>query len=80
MFLELIGWLGACMVLFAYGLLSMKKLASTGYVYQGMNVLGALLLAFYTWEKNAVPSSFLNILWCFIGIAAMTAAYRARKS
>jgi len=57
----------------------MKKLLPTGYIYQGMNVVGALLLAVYTYEKGAIPSSFLNIVWCMIGLAAIAAAYRARK-
>jgi len=77
MWLEAMGWLGACLVLFAYGFLSMKKLSASGYIYQGMNVVGALILAFYTWQKGAIPSSFLNIVWCFIGVVAVVAAYRA---
>lgn len=79
MFMEILGWLGACMVLLAYALLSMRKLSATGYAYQGMNIAGALMLAVYTWEKGAIPSSFLNIVWCFIGLAAITAAYRTKK-
>lgn len=80
MLLEIIGWLGALLVLGAYALLSMKKLSPNGYAYHAINIGGAGLLAVYTYSKGAMPSALLNIIWCGIGIGAMVAAYRAKNS
>lgn len=77
--MELLGWVGALMVIAAYALISMQKITASGFSYQGMNVVGALLLAVYTWQKGAIPSSFLNIVWCVIGMVAIVAAIRARR-
>ena len=78
MVLEAMGWLGACLVLGAYALLSLRKIPSNSYSYQGMNIAGAFLLALYTLEKNAIPSFLLNIVWCFIGLFAVVSLRRGR--
>lgn len=77
MIMEIIGWAGAVLVLGAYGLLSMKLLASDRYAYHVINIVGAGMLGAYTYSKDAIPSALLNITWCFIGVAAMVGIYRA---
>ena len=79
MAIEILGWVGALLVLGAYGLLSLKKIISSGYLYQGMNIAGAFLLAIYTLEKNAVPSFLLNIIWSIIGISAVVMQLRGSR-
>ncbi|MDX2112814.1 MAG: hypothetical protein SFW63_03670 [Alphaproteobacteria bacterium] len=79
MLFETMGWVGMVLVLGAYGLLAAKKIESDTLVYHGMNIIGALLLAVYTYWKDALPSAALNIIWCFIGLYALRGILRARK-
>lgn len=79
MMMEIIGWAGAVMVLGAYALLSMKIISSNSYLYHVINVIGAGMLAYYTYSKDAIPSALLNITWSFIGVAAMVGIYRAMR-
>ncbi len=76
---EALGWVGMVLVLGAYGLLSAKKIQSDTLVYHGLNIIGALLLAVYTYWKDALPSAALNIIWCFIGLYTLRGILRARK-
>lgn len=79
LFLEILGWIGAFLVLGAYALLSARRIESSGYLYQGMNVLGALTLAAYTWSKGAAPSALLNVVWCAIGMGAIFSIWRGAR-
>lgn len=78
-FLESLGWLGAALVLGAYGLLSMKKLRAESYTYHSMNIVGAALLGFYAVWKSAWASLFINGTWAVIGACAVLALWRKRQ-
>jgi len=73
---DLLGWMGAVLLLSAYGLLSFRKLAAQGFVYQGMNMAGSSLLAVNTGYHGAFPSTAVNVVWIFIAIAALINANR----
>ena len=66
-----LGWVGAVLLLSAYGLLSFGKLSARGLVYQGMNVAGSLLLAVNTGYHRAFPATAVNVVWIFIAAAAL---------
>jgi len=69
-FVNVIGWIGAALVLIAYGLLSIKWLAGNSYSYQALNVTGAILLVINSYYLGAYPSVGVNAAW--VGIAALT--------
>jgi hypothetical protein len=64
------GWLGAAVLLFAYALVSFKKMRPDAGAYQLMNALGSALLIVNTLYYRAFPSAFVNLIWIFIAIAA----------
>ena len=68
---DLLGWIGAFLLLLAYALVSFKRLAADSLVYQGLNVTASILLAINTLYHQAYPSSFVNIVWTFIAIFAI---------
>lgn len=76
---ETVGWTGALLVLGAYGLLSLKKVAGDSTTYQGMNIGGSLLLAMYAFWKDASASLLVNIAWMAIGVSAIVMSLRSRK-
>jgi hypothetical protein len=73
---DLLGWIGAFLLLLAYALVSFKKLAADSLAYQGLNVAASILLAINTIYHRAFPSSFVNIVWTFIAIFAILTVTR----
>ena len=71
-----LGWIGAILLLLAYGLVSFKKLAADSLAYQGMNVAASILLAINTLYHRAYPSSFVNIVWTLIAFFAIFTVVR----
>ena len=67
---ELAGWAGALLILFAYLLLSMGKLTGQSLTYQIMNIVGAAGFVINGWWHGALPSAALNVLWLLIGAIA----------
>lgn len=67
-FVEIIGWIGALLILLSYGLLTMRRLSTESAAYQWMNLVGAACLIVNGGWNGAFPSVFLNVVW--LGIAA----------
>jgi hypothetical protein len=74
---NLLGWVGAIILLGGYGLISFKNYSGNSVVYQSLNVVGSALLIINTIYFGAYPSAFVNVIW--IGIAIL-AIVRIRKN
>ena len=75
------GWIGAMLILAAYGLLTAGRLTARSPAYQWMNVGGAGALIVYSAWKQAWPSAVLNLVWAGIGLVALwNIARRARSA
>ena len=72
---DLVGWLGAGLLLTAYGLVSFKKLRPDVGFYQFLNAAGSCCLIVNTVFYRAYPSAFVNVIWIIIAILA---SYRIR--
>ena len=77
---EVVGWAGAALILFAYLLLSAGRLSGQSLVYQGMNVVGAAGFVINGWWHGALPSASLNVLWLLIGAVASWRILKKRGS
>jgi hypothetical protein len=77
---EIVGWVGAALILLAYLLLSAGKLTGQSLVYQGMNVVGAAGFVINGWWHRALPSAALNVLWLLIGAFASWRILKRRGS
>jgi hypothetical protein len=69
--IEVVGWIGAVLILIAYGLLSAGKLTGRSALYQGMNVVGAAGFVVNSGLNGALPSAALNVIWIGIGVYAL---------
>lgn len=67
-FIELVGWLGALLVLGAYILVSAGRLSGSSVVFQWMNALGAAFFVLNTWCM--APS----LPWCSTSSGALSAS------
>ncbi|MCY7279845.1 MAG: hypothetical protein LH610_02945 [Sphingomonas bacterium] len=78
--MEVVGWIGAILILAGYGLLTASKVTAKSPSYQWMNVVGALgFIANSAWN-GAWPSAVLNIIWVGIGAVALIGIFAKRRA
>jgi inner membrane protein involved in colicin E2 resistance len=77
---EIVGWAGAALILFAYLLLSAGKFTGQSLAYQAMNVVGAAGFIVNGWWHGALPSATLNVLWLMIGLFASIRILKRRRA
>jgi hypothetical protein len=75
---EVIGWLGAACVLWAYYLISSGKITGESLFFQWINFIGAIMLIVHTLYVEAYPSAFVNIVWLLISIMGLWKLYRKK--
>lgn len=68
---DILGWIGAALVLGAYGLVSLGKLPSTSALWAGMNIVGAASLAASAALDRRWPFVVLNSVWLMIGVVSL---------
>lgn len=76
-FVEVVGWIGAIVILAAYGMLSAGKLDGKSAIYHVLNIVGAAGFVINSGYNGALPSAVLNVIWIGIGIYGLV-RYRAR--
>ena len=69
--MEAVGWIGAVLILTAYGMLTAGKLTGKSPAYQWMNVIGAMGFIANSGWNGAWPSAILNVIWVGIGVVAL---------
>ena len=74
--IEIIGWVGAALILGAYALLSAGKLRAESFTYHCMNILGAVGFVINSGWNGALPSAAMNVVWIGIGVYAL---YQMRR-
>jgi hypothetical protein len=67
-FIDILGWIGAVVVLTAYLLVSSNKIDGKSVIFQLLNLIGASLLIINTVALKAYPSAFVNVIWSGIAI------------
>ena len=65
--IDIIGWLGAVLLLTAYFLISSNRIKGASKSYQVLNLIGSGALIVNSAFYRAFPSAFVNVIW--IGIA-----------
>ena len=69
--IEVIGWIGATLIVGAYALLSAGKLEGDSRTYHLMNIVGAIGFVVNSGWNGALPSAAMNVIWVGIGIYAV---------
>lgn len=69
--IEIIGWIGAALVLSAYVLLSTGRVNGNSLTFQYLNVIGASAFVVNTFWHGALPSAILNLIWASVGMLAI---------
>ena len=71
MIVEIIGWVGAFAVLWAFYLINSGKATNTSKLYLWLNVVGAVFLIIFTVCLKAYPSAFVNVVWLIIALIGL---------
>ena len=77
---EIIGWIGAALILGAYALLSAGRLKGDSLSYHLMNILGAAGFVVNSGWNGALPSAAMNLVWIGIGVFAIRQQRRVHLS
>lgn len=68
---EIAGWYGAAAVITAYSLVTFEVINANGYVFQLLNLTGALGIMTLAVFKHVSQSVVINIFWAAIAIFAL---------
>jgi hypothetical protein len=68
---EIIGWIGAVLIVGSYFLNINGKLQSSSGAYIISNLLGGIFFTINTLVHHAYPSMIVNIIWVIIAVAAV---------
>jgi len=75
--IDIVGWIGAIVLLLAYGAVSRGYTQGPSFQYQLWNAVGSVCLLINSTYYRAFPSSFVNFVW--IGIAIVTIRHHRRR-
>ena len=70
-FAQIVGWVGAFLVVLAYFLVSYKKVEGDNRIYQFMNLFGALGVGVNVFYQQAWPALAIQVVWGTIAIIAL---------
>lgn len=76
--IDILGWIGAVLLLWAYFQVSHKKWDGNSLVYNMYNVIGSVLVGANALYFGALPSTGINIIWLVIGVHALTRIRRGK--
>lgn len=65
------GWYGVVAILSAYVLVSFGVITAKGYIYQLLNLTGAIGIIFISATKKDKQPVVLNIVWAIVALVAI---------
>ena len=71
MIIEIIGWIGSLLIIYAYAMNMFKKMSSDSVVYYVLNILGSASLIINTIYHHAMPPTVVNIVWIMVAVIAL---------
>ena len=77
--IDILGWTGSILYLLAYALVSAKKTDGDSLLYQGLNIIGGILLVVYTLALGAYATTGLNAVWVVIGLFTLGRKWLTRN-
>jgi hypothetical protein len=70
-FIEIIGWIGAVLIVGSYFMNINGKVKSSSSMYLFSNLIGGIFFIVNTFVHHAFPSMIVNIIWVIIAMAAL---------
>jgi hypothetical protein len=73
--IDIIGWVGSVEVIAAYALNSYKVIKPDSFLFQILNLTGAIFLIINTVYLESYPSTFINVVWVVIASSSLIKMY-----
>lgn len=73
--LDILGWLGAILILIPYFLITHGKVHGKSKLYQLMNLAGSIFIGISAYLHQSYPSVGLNIIWAVIACYGLYHAF-----
>ena len=70
--IDIIGWIGAGMLLYAYARVSSGSWSGQSMAFQLLNVVGSIGFIINSGYHGAYPSVFVNIVWAGIALRVLS--------
>lgn len=80
LYFNILGWLGAGIILIVYFLNVNKKLESCSKTYKYMNFLGSILLTMNAAYFYNYPFVLINVFWAFITLDSILNSLESKTS
>ena len=77
-FIDYVGITGGILFLFGFYRVSIGKWTGKSMWYEIDNLLGAILMGWYTFEKGAFVNIFLNLVWGIVALNGVTSLAERR--
>lgn len=71
-YVQVVGVIGACLVLFGFYRISIGKWTNKSFWYELDNLIGALCLIFYQLHLRAYINIVLNCIWAIVAFKGIT--------
>ena len=68
--IEIVGWVGTVAIVIGYFFVSFGLLSGTSFVFQLLNLFGAIGVIIVCFYKKTYQPAVLNILWALIAFVA----------
>ena len=68
---NIIGWCSACLIVFGYYFLSINFLSHTSTLYNSMNLIGGIGLAYRVWLDKNYSNFILEIIFILIALKSL---------
>ncbi len=79
--LEIIGFIGAGLILLGFYRVHSGAWGNGSLVYELDNLIGAALLAYYSFQRGSYPALVLNVIWVFVALRGLESlAVRQKNS
>ena len=77
--IDITGWTAMVLILIAYFLITTDKVNSRSFLYQMLNLVGAVFFVVYLTFQKAWPSVALNAIWALIAVFGLYAIRGSKK-
>ena len=77
---ELVGWAADICFVSAFFLVSTKRVEGDGGVFNGLNLLGAVLYGFYAYHSDTLPVLVLELFWGSIALKALYVLWETSRA
>ena len=78
--IEIVGWIGTACILGTYFATQFKFMQQHGYLYQFLNLIGAVFIMINSYHHSTYANAFLNVIWAIIALVALANLMRHTSS